>query len=199
VVCLRTPENFLYYLSMHEDCSDSVLAGAEALDAKDIELSINPKAARIKKMVAGVLAEIHRLEGFVRLEQIGNHHLAGYMRPRHRTGSHICGYFARRSPFTIIVLGNGMESWISLNTGKDLLQARGGGLDHTIEELRSALGYAYANSGIEEFWRVYYSSQYSPARRNITAFHRRMPRSSLNSAGLEVEQNNNGLTLSDFF
>jgi hypothetical protein len=33
----------------------------------------------------------------------------------------------------------------------------------------------------------------------MKAFHRRMPRSSLDSAGLEVERNKNGSTLEEFF
>jgi hypothetical protein len=52
---------------------------------------------------------------------------------------------------------------------------------------------------IEVAWKAYYSSQYSPERRNIQAFNRRMPRESLDSAGLEVERNKNGLMLKDFF
>jgi hypothetical protein len=46
---------------------------------------------------------------------------------------------------------------------------------------------------------VYYRSQYSPERRNISAFHRRMPKTALASADMDVEQNKNGLTLDDFF
>ena len=78
-------------------------------------------------------------------------------------------------------------------------QGNSGSLEHTLEDICGILGGAEKDRGLEEAWKVYYSSQYSPERRNIKAFHKRMPRSALDRAGLELEQNVNGLTLSDFF
>jgi probable DNA metabolism protein len=196
---LRVPENFQYYLSMHESCSLPLLYRAERLTAEDVELSQDLETVRIRKMVKSVLAEIYRMRGFVRLKPLGSQILYGYLKPRHKTGSEICRFFSRRSPFTIIVLGNSLESWISLCTGGDVLLANGVALEQTLEELKCALGNAERDDGIEETWKVYYSSQNSPERRNLTAFNRRMPKLSLNSAGLDVENNKNGLTLNDFF
>jgi hypothetical protein len=141
------------------------------------------------------------MKGFVRLKPLGPFVLYGYLKPRHETGGHICSYFARRSPFTIIVLGNNLKSWISLFNSGAVFLAHGCGLKQTLDEVRG-MGMSDFSEGdldLEDVWRVYYSSQYSPERRNILAFNRRMPERSLDSAGLEVEQNKNGLTLKDFF
>jgi hypothetical protein len=48
-------------------------------------------------------------------------------------------------------------------------------------------------------WKAYYASQYCRERKDIEAFHRRMPKKALDSAGLTVESNKNGATLDDFF
>ena len=196
---MRIPENFLYYLSMHESCSEPQLCRAEKLTAEDVELSLEPKDVGIRKMIHSVLAEIYRMRAFVRLKPLDNRVLYGYLKPKHKTGDDICRFFARRSPFTIIVLGNSLESWISLCAGGRVLQGNSGSLDQTLEEINGVLGKIEKDRDLEEVWKVYYSSQYSPERRNIKAFHRRMPRNSLDRAGLELEQNVNGSTLSDFF
>ena len=199
MVSLRIPENFLYYLSMHKSCSEPLLCRAEKLTAEDVELSPNPEDVGIRKMIHSVLAEVYRMRAFVRLKPLDNRVLYGYLKPRHKTGSDICRFFARRSPFTIIVLGNSLESWISLCAGNRVLQGNSGSLGQTLEEINGVLGKIEKDRDLEEVWKVYYSSQYSPERRNIKAFHRRMPRNALDRAGLELEQNVNGLTLSDFF
>ena len=196
---MRIPENFLYYLSMHEGCSEPLLRRAEKLTAEDVELSLDPEAVGIRKMVRSVLAEIYRMRAFVRLKPLDDRVLYGYLKPRHKTGGDICRFFARRSPFTIIVLGNSLESWMSLCAGGRMLQGNSGSLGHILEEISGVLGRAEKDEDLEEVWKVYYSSQYSPERRNIKAFHRRMPRDVLNRVDLEQEQNMNGLTLSDFF
>ena len=196
---MRIPENFLYYLSMHEKCSEPLLCRAEKLTAEDVELSLDPEDVGIRKMISSVLAEVYRMRAFVRLKPLGNQVLYGYLKPKHKTGDDICRFFARRSPFTIIVLGNSLESWISLFAGGRVLQGNSGSLEQTLEEISSVLGRVEKDRDLEEVWKVYYSSQYSPERRNIKAFHRRMPRDALDRAGLELEQNVNGLTLSDFF
>ena len=184
---------------MHESCSEPQLCRAEKLITADVELSLDPRDVDIRKMISGVLAEIYRMRAFVRLKPLGNQVLYGYLRPKHKTGDDICRFFARRSPFTIIVLGNSLESWISLCAGGRVLQGNSGSLEQTLEEISSVLGRVEKDRDLEEVWKVYYSSQYSPERRNIKAFHRRMPRDALDRAGLELEQNVNGLTLSDFF
>ena len=196
---MRIPENFLYYLSMHESCSEPQLCRAEKLTSEDLELSPDPEAVGIRKMVRSVLAEIYRMRAFVRLKPLDDRVLYGYLKPRHKTGGDICRFFARRSPFTIIVLGNSLESWISLCAGGRILQGNSGSLERTLEEISSVLGRVEKDRDLEEVWKVYYSSQYSPERRNLRAFHRRMPRGALDRAGLELEQNVNGLTLGDFF
>ena len=196
---MRIPENFLYYLSMHESCSEPQQCRAEKLTVEDVELSLDPEVVGIRKMIRSVLAEVHRMRAFVRLMPLGDQVLYGYLKPRHETGGDICRFFARRSPFTIIVLGNSLESWISLCADGRLLQGNNGSLEQTLEEINSVFGGVEKDRDLEEMWKVYYSSQYSPERRNIKAFHRRMPRDALDRAGLELEQNVNGLTLSDFF
>jgi hypothetical protein len=184
---------------MHESCSEPLLCRAEKLTAEDVELSRNPEAVGIRKMIHSVLAEVYRMRAFVRLKPLDELVLYGYLKPRHKTGDDICRFFARRSSFTIIVLGNSLESWISLCAGNRVLQGNSGSLEQTLEEINGEMGKIEKDRDLEEVWKVYYSSQYSPERRNIKAFHRRMPRNALDRAGLELEQNVNGLTLSDFF
>ena len=197
---MRIPDNFVYYLSMHESCSEPQLCRAEKLATEDVELSPDPEDVGIRKMISSVLAEIYRMRAFVRLKPLDNQVLYSYLKPRHKTGDDICRFFARRSPFTIIVLGNSLESWISLCAGGRVLQDNScSSLEQTLDEISSVLGRVEKDRDLEEVWKVYYSSQYSPERRNIKAFHRRMPRDALDRAGLELEQNVNGLTLSDFF
>ena len=137
---MRIPENFLYYLSMHESCSEPLLCRAEKLTAEDVELSLDPEDVSIRKMIHSVLAEVYRMRAFVRLKPLGNQVLYGYLKPKHKTGGDICRYFARRSPFTIIVLGNSLESWISLCAGGRMLQGNSGSLEHTLEEISGVLG-----------------------------------------------------------
>jgi probable DNA metabolism protein len=196
---LRIPENFLYYLSMHESCSEPQLCRAEKLTSEDVELSMDPEVVGIRKMIHSVLAEVYRMRAFVRLKPLDERVLYGYLKPKHKTGGDICRFFARRSPFTMIVLGNSLESWISLCAGGRVLQGNSGSLEQALEEISGILGRAEKDRDLEEVWKVYYSSQYSPERRNIKTFHRRMPRNVLDRAGLELEQNVNGSTLSDFF
>ena len=64
---MKIPDNFLYYLSLHEDCNERLLARAEDLTAGDVEVSQHPEVARIKKMVYAVMGEVHRMKAFVRL------------------------------------------------------------------------------------------------------------------------------------
>ena len=118
---MKIPEDFIYYLSLHEDCNERLLARAEDLTAGDVEVSQHLEVARIKKMVYAVMGEVHRMKAFVRLSFLGTSVLYGFFKPRHKIGEQICDHFARRNAGIIVVLGNGSESWISLfREGQDL-------------------------------------------------------------------------------
>ncbi|HSD56545.1 MAG TPA: DUF4130 domain-containing protein [Methanotrichaceae archaeon] len=201
MVSLNVPENFLFYLSAHESCTEKLLARAKVLTAEDLEISTDPEIVRIRKMVYSVRTEIHRMKGFVRLKPLGLHVLYGYLKPRHRTGGYITERFARRSPGAIVVLGHGSESWISILLGGKMISQHGGGLARSLEEIKSALNCSEDRDreDVAAVWETYYASQYCPGRRNIGAFHRRMPKEALASAGLKLERNKNGVTLDDFF
>ncbi len=201
---MRTPKNFLFYLSAHEGCTKRLLVRAKDLTADDIEISADTDIVRIRKMVNSVRMEIHRMKGFVRLNPLGEQVLYGYLRPRHRIGDHIAEHLARRNPGTIVVLGNPNESWVSLFIDGKIINRHEGEISRTLEEIKSAancpsLSREASEKSIEEVWEAYYASQHCPERRNISAFHRRMPRKALDSAGLRLEKNKNGTTLDDFF
>ena len=136
---MKIPDNFLYYLSMHEDCSERLFARAGHLQAWDVEVCQNPEAARIKKMVYAVMGEAHRMKAFVRLSILGTTVLYGFMKPRHRIGEHICDHFARRNAGMIVVLGNGSESWTSLCLEGRIWRDHGRGLNESLERLKDAL------------------------------------------------------------
>ncbi len=161
---MKVPENFLFYLSAHEQCTEKLLAKAKDLTAEDLEISPESEIIRIRKMVYSVRTEIHRMKGFVRLKPLGAHVLYGYLKPKHKIGCYIAKRLARRNPGVIIALG-------SFKDGGDA----------------------------EGIWDIYYQSQYCPERRNVAAFHRRMPRKALASAGSMIERNKNRKTLDDFF
>jgi probable DNA metabolism protein len=208
VVGLRVPDNFLFYLSAHESCTERLLARALDLTAEDVEISPDPEIVRVRKMVNSVRMEIHRMMGFVRLKPLGAHVLYGYLKPRQRIGGYIAGRFAGRNPGIIVVLGNGSESWISLLLDGKTINHHSGCIARSLEEIKSALNYSALNGSddrenvegenVEAVWKTYYASQYCRERRNIKAFHRRMPRKALDSAGLTLEKNKNGVTLDDF-
>ncbi|MBN1235485.1 MAG: DUF4130 domain-containing protein [Methanotrichaceae archaeon] len=200
---MKVPENFLYYLSMHRDCNERLLASAGQLKAEDLELSLQPQEARLKKMIFAVMGEVHRMKAFVRLQPHGTCVLYGYFKPRHRIEEHICDHFARRNAGIIIVLGNGSESWISLCREGRIWRDHGQGLSESLERLKSALpctenGTNIQNPDVEGLWQVYYDSQYCPERRNLAAFRRQMPRRDQEAAGLRLMQNKKNATLNDF-
>lgn len=168
------------------------------MTAEYIELSSDPKALLIRRMVYSVQAEMHRMNGFVRLSALGDKILFGYLKPRHEIGDRICDHFAMRSPGTMVVLGYHSKSWISLFLNGSMQKSTGPGLDATLDALRAIIGSSGCDGGIERLWEAYYSSQYCPERRNIQGFRRRMPKSSLDSAGDSLERNENGTTLNDF-
>jgi probable DNA metabolism protein len=196
---LKVPENFLFYLSAHQDCTERLLAGANGLVAEELEVSPDSELVLLRRMVANVQGEVHRMKAFVRLKSLGPLVLYGYLKPRHRIGAHVCDHFARRNPKVIVVLGNGSESWISLCSDDKILRDHRGGIAETLEQLRSNLACADEGSDAKRIWRIYYDSQYCPERKNMAAFRRRMPRRDLEAAGLRPVQSKNGVTLEDFF
>ena len=200
---MKIPDNFLYYLSLHEDCTERLLARAVNLRAGDVEVCIHPEVARIKRMVFAVLGEAHRMKAFVRLSFLGTCVLYGFIKPRHRIGEHICDTLARRNAGIIVVLGNGSESWISLCREGRIWRNHSGGMAITLERLKGALhcseeGSSEDRSSVEELWQVYYDSQYCPERKNLAAFHRHMPRRDQEAAGLRLIQNKKNVTLDNF-
>ncbi|MFZ3148687.1 MAG: DUF4130 domain-containing protein [Methanothrix sp.] len=200
---LNVPDNFLYYLSLHEDCNERLLARAERLRTEEVEVCISPEVARIKKMVYAVMGETHRMKAFVRLQPMGTQVLYGSLKPRHRIGKHICDHFARRNPGMIVVLGNMRESWISLCRDGRIWRDHGRGLNESLEKLKRILHDIEKETDqqvqdVEGLWQVYYDSQYCPERKNLAAFHRHMPRRDQQAAGLRLVQNRKNITLEDF-
>ncbi len=205
---MRIPDNFYYYLSMHKECNERLLARAKSLRAEEIEVPLNLEAVRIKKMVYAVLGEAHRMKAFVRLQPLDSQVLYGFFKPRHAIGEHICDYFARRNAGTIIVLGNGRESWIALCREGRIWQDHGAGMAITLEKLKGVLPCSWDRpsddgsyedlSKVEDLWQIYYDSQYCPERKNPAAFRRQMPRKDQEAAGLRMVQNKKNATLDRF-
>jgi hypothetical protein len=217
---MRVPEGFCRYLAMHEECTERLLARAKEMRPLELETSTGPEAVRIKKMVYAVMGESHRMKAFVRLAPLGSAVLYGFMKPRHRIGEHICDSFARRNEGTIIVLGNGRESWIALSRQGRIWRDRGGGMAETMEKLRIMATLQCSHEGpgeektaacdcnskdpcknpswVEDLWQVYYDSQYCPERKNLAAFKRNMPRRDQEAAGLRLVQNRRNATLDKF-
>jgi hypothetical protein len=202
-VVLRIPRNFIFYLSAHERCTEKLLFRAKMRTAEELDVSSDPDAIRIRRMVGSVQREINRMKGLIRLKSLGPHILYGYLKPRHRIGGYVCDLLAKRSDDTIIILGNIQESWVSLCRNGRIMRCSGKGLSRTLDDISSELSIHKDEVGacenLEDIWKVYYKSQYCPERRNISAFHRRIPKKVLYSAGLEAERNKNGVTLESFF
>ncbi len=205
---MRVPEDYHYYLSRHQDCNERLLARAGSFTPKDLEISTDPEALRLRKMVSAVMGEVHRMLAFVRLKPLGSQVLYGYLKPRHRIGGHVCDHFARRTPGIIAVLGNGSKSWISLCREGRIMRDHGRGIAETLERLSSALGLPengpdagnpdMGDLNVDDLWQVYYDSQYCPEKKNLAAFRQRMPRRDQNAAGLRLVQNKKEVTLEDF-
>lgn len=196
---MRVPDNFLYYLSLHTDCSERLLARAGDFTALDLETLPGADARRLRKMVFEVVAETHRMKAFVRLKPQGCHVLYGYLKPKNRIANRVCDHFARRNPGTIIVLGNGRESWISLLCDGRIMREHGSGMTETLEHLASALHDSGKVRDVESIWKTYYDSQYCPERKNLRVFRQRMPRKDQDSAGLRLQESKENVTLEDFF
>ena len=95
---MRIPDNFHYYLSMHEECNERLLARAKNLRAEEVEVSQDHEVVRIKKMVYAVMGEAHRMKAFVRLSSLGASVLYGFFKPRHKIGEHICDTLPAETP-----------------------------------------------------------------------------------------------------
>ena len=155
MVILRVPQNFLRYLGMHENSSKRLMNRANCLTSKEIEISTDPDIVRIRKMVYNVISEIHRMRGFVRLKPFGPHVLYGYLKPKHKIGSQVCDIFARRTPNTLILLGNSSESWISISFGDEILSINGPGLNEALAKIESTLNCSsYGEADIEKILAI---------------------------------------------
>ena len=194
-----TPNNFMDYLVLHQDCEDSDLALACRHTANDLESTADPRLIKIRKMVYSVMAENYRLRGFVRLSPLGEKLLYGFMEPRHKIGPRVAASFAYRFPRTIIILGNRRESWVALYNGGRVQHASGKGLNTTVEQLKELLGEEDKARTVEELWKTYYQSQYTPERRNMRLFSQRMPKKALKAAGAVAELTEDGCTSLDDF
>jgi hypothetical protein len=206
VAVLKIPENFAFYISLHRDCNERLLARAGQISSAELEVSLNRQDLRMKKMVREVMGEMHCMKAFVRLSAEGRCILCGFCRPRHRIGEHICDHLARRNAGMVVVLGNSSESWISLFEDGRIWRARGRGLEQTLERLKKAPqgsddgkeNRREERMSAECFWQTYYDSQYCPERRNLPAFRKNMPRRDQEEAGLRLVQNRKNATLDDF-
>jgi probable DNA metabolism protein len=197
---MKAGRDFSFYLSMHRECNERVLARAGRMGAAELEVSLQREDLRIKRMVDEVAGEVHRMKAFVRLSSLGPCALFGFFKPRNKIGEYICEHFARRNAGMIVVLGSGSQSWISLCRNGQILRERGRGLGESLERLKSALQDYQdgAIADVEDLWQAYYDSQYCPERKNLAAFRRRMPRRDQEAVGLRLMQNRRNATLEDF-
>ncbi|AEB66953.1 MULTISPECIES: DUF4130 domain-containing protein [Methanothrix] len=207
---MRVPDDYCRYLVMHAKSSERLLARTEGLTALDLEVSTSPEAVSLRRMVYAVMSEVHRMKAFVRLRPLGDRVLWGYMKPRHKIGEHTSEHFARRNPGTIIVLGNGAESWTAFFRQDRMMRIHGAGLNETLDRLKSALKISEEEKGadaegaranaqdIDDIWQTYYDSQYCPERKNLQAFRQRMPARDQEAAGLQLMQKKREMTLEDF-
>lgn len=212
---MRMPNDYSRYLSMHEKSSERLLIRAESFTARELEVSSSPEAVSLRRMVYAVMGEVHRMKAFIRLQPLGDRVLWGYIKPRHSIGRHISEHFARRNPGTIIVLGNGSESWTAFFRQGRMMRDHGRGLNETLDRLKSALKIPEkekeADAGgadiavldangldADDIWQTYYDSQYCPERKNLQAFRQRMPARDQEAAGLQLMQKKREMTLEDF-
>ena len=204
---MRAGRNFLFYLRLHRNCSERLLARAGQVETADLETSMQREHIRIRKMADEVIVEVHRMKAFVRLAPLGPFILYGFLKPRHRIGEHICEHFARRNAGIVVVLGNGQESWICLCRDGRIWRERGSGLEESLKRFQAAVhidndrqneivrGDLYA----DRLWQIFYDSQYCPERENLAAFHRHMPRRDQEAAGLRLVNKRKEASLEDFF
>lgn len=185
---MKTPENFMEYLAAHRDCSDEILEYARMLSAEDIEYSMEPKIARIRKMISAVITEIHKMRGFIRLVPLSDSVSYGFMEPEHDIGKWVASSLARRFPKTQIVVGNHRYTWSAQYSECGLIYSKGPGILDKIEELKTEYRDLSNQSEMQRLWTTYYLSQYSPERHNMKLFRKNMPAKHLKAAGLTTEQ-----------
>ncbi|HOU69939.1 MAG TPA: DUF4130 domain-containing protein [Methanothrix sp.] len=203
---LRGDWNFWFYLSMHRECNERLLARAGRMEWAELELSQQKEDIRIKRMADEVSGEVHRMKAFVRLSSLGSGALYGYLKPRHKIGETVCDHFARRNQGMMVLLGNGRESWMSYCRVGRIWREKGNGLGEGLERLKSALQIEDCrhndavpdNLDAEGIWQAYYDSQYCPERKNLALYRRHMPRRYQEAAGLRLVQNKMNATLEDF-
>ena len=195
---MKTPENFMEYLAAHRDCSDEILDYARMLTADDVEYSMEPKAAKIRRMVSAVVGEMHKMRGFVRLIPLSDTVSYGFMEPEHDIGKWVAASLAHRFPKTQIVVGNHEHTWSAQYSDCGLIYSKGPGIMEKIEELKMEYKDLSAQSEMQKLWTTYYISQYSPERRNIRLFQRNMPAKHLRAAGLALERAAGNMTLANY-
>ena len=204
---MRAGRNFRFYLRLHRDCSERLLARAENIRPEELETAPLREHVRIKKMADEVMGEVHRMKAFVRLSSLGPLILYGFLKPRHRIGEHICEHFARRNAGIVVVLGNGRESWICLRKEGRIWRERSNGLSESLEGLKFALKRDNGQQNeigrndldVDHLWQIFYNSQYCPERENLAAFRRHMPRRDQEAAGLRLVNKRKEASLEDFF
>jgi len=204
---LRAGRNFLFYLRMHENCSERLLARAENIRPEELESAIEREHLRMRKMADEVMGEAHRMKAFVRLSSLGPSILYGFFKPRHRIGEQICEHFARRNAGIIVVLGNGRESWICLCREGRIWREHGRGLEESLKRFKSVMHIdsdtqnevGQDDLDVDRLWGIFYDSQYCPERKNLAAFRRHMPRRDQEAAGLRLMNKRKEASLEDFF
>jgi probable DNA metabolism protein len=195
---MKTPENFMEYLSAHRDCTEELLDDARMLSVEDLETGTDPKTVKIRRMVSAVRLEIHRMRGFVRLVPLADDISCGYMEPEHDTGRFIAQSLAHRFPNTEIILGNDQHTWRSRYSAEGMTYSEGAGMRETMEELEKYANSLSQKSDTEKLWRTYYISQYSPERKNLTLFKKHMPEKHMDAAGLLMERTAENMPLASF-
>ena len=203
---MRAGRNFLFYLRLHRDCSERLLARAGQVEPADLETAIEREHLRMRKMADEVVAEVHRMKAFVRLSSLGPSILYGFFKPRHRIGEQICEHFARRNAGIIVVLGNGRESWICLCREGKIWRGHGSGLGESLKRFKFVMHIDNDRQNetvpddldVDRLWQIFYDSQYCPERDNPGAFHRHMPRRDQEAAGLRLVNKRKEASLEDF-
>ena len=193
----RIPRDFLEILGRHSDCTERILSKAVTIDPDTIECSTDPETNKIRKMVNSVLAENHMMKAFARLKPLGERVLYAYMKPEHDIWTLVGPFFARRFPGTVIVLGNGAQSWAFILDGRKVMHQRGGSLHRMLRELEDALGKE-GTANPEDLWDTYYWSQYRPEAKNTPYFRHNMPEKYVHRAGIRAETDSGATKLEDF-
>ena len=191
------PTNFMNLLKLHEKCTDTILRKASGICPNDIDLSTDPEAIKIRRMVNSVLGENHMMKSFVRLKPQGQKVLYGYMRPQHDVWLMVGTFFAHRFPGTVIVLGNNTKSWVSIYEGNTIKHSQAKSLTSTLKELEEIFGESDIESP-DKLWNTYYWSQYRPEAKNTRYFKQNVRQKYMKAAGLHADTDSGLKTLDDF-